>query len=247
MIKTKKEIIENLKAKCENGDVYAMEELATFYTQDHPELIEGDMINLLITYYQRAIESGISRAALNLGALYYNGVFVKQDYKKAMELYQIASEGDDSNIVSIALCNLGYCHYYGRDTKIDYAKAFDYFFKGAVLYDNPICLYKLGDMYRLGLNVLPNENTAYLLYKKAELLSDLSDDSYPDIVQRLAKILLNSTDDRKALRALQYLTKAQCELYKKLYYYHDSRVEEKIRTLEELTNRAKLICQMREG
>ena len=108
-------------------------------------------------------QHGIVQAALELGALYYTGNIVEQNYKKAYELYKIAA---DAGILR-AICNCGYCFYYSRHQEIDYAKAYEYFSLGALLHNDANCLYKLGDMYLNGYFVTKNENYAFILYQRA--------------------------------------------------------------------------------
>lgn len=63
--------------------------------------------------------------------------------------------------------NLGYCYYYGRDMPVDYEKAFHYFALGA--FDGHIrSLYKIGDMYRNGYYIPPNEAEAFCIYRRCE-------------------------------------------------------------------------------
>ena len=123
---------------------------------------------------------------LNLGTMYYSGIGVEQDYKKAAEYYEISAE--DGNIR--AICNLGYCYYYGRHTNKDYEKAYKHFDIGALM-DDANCLYKLGDMYRYGYYVEKNEEFAVALYVKAHEEADEEDeDILPDIEFRLGEIAL---------------------------------------------------------
>lgn len=64
------------------------------------------------------MEAGNLTAALNLGALYYEGNFIERDFKKAIHLYELATESDDNETRVRAWCNLGYCYYYGRDISV---------------------------------------------------------------------------------------------------------------------------------
>ena len=72
-------------------------------------------------------------AAINLGAMYYGGEHIQRDYKKAIELYERATQSDDYGTKVRAWCNLGYCYYYGRDIPVDDEKAFNCYMH-AVLY-----------------------------------------------------------------------------------------------------------------
>lgn len=50
-----KEYISTLIKQCEAGDVRAMEEVATYYSQNHPELMNGTTTALVLEYYEKAI------------------------------------------------------------------------------------------------------------------------------------------------------------------------------------------------
>lgn len=97
-----------------------------------------------------------------LGAMYYSGTFVDQDYKRAKELYELA----ESQGAVQAMINLGYIYEYGRTGERDYLKAFMQYAKASAAYDAPEALYKLGDMYSRGSAVEKDMRAAYLLYEK---------------------------------------------------------------------------------
>lgn len=163
-------------------------------------------------YYERAANSGDLKAALNLGAIYYNGIDVDRDYQKAVKLYQQAAKSDDPEVASIATNNLGYCYYYGHGVDVDYKKAFELFTRGAILYKCPNCLYKLADMYRYGYFVSQDEGTAYLLLKEAEIVSCLHEKVfYADIAKRIAEFLTDGIGGvaRNLPKAYEYITKAE--------------------------------------
>ncbi len=134
---------------------------------------------------QKELPDDYGIIALNLGSLYYNGLVIPQDYAKAVKYYtQSAGTG---NLRAIG--NLGYCYYYGRSIPQDYDKAYEYFNLGALLGNDPNCLYKLGDMFLNGYHVEKNEGYAFMLYKRAY---DANDDDYdqvfkPDICFCLGK------------------------------------------------------------
>ncbi len=115
---------------------------------------------LLGLNYGAACEDG---ACANwLGALYYSGDLVEQDYVKAKELYELA----ESKGVVQAIINLGYIYEYGRTGTPDHVKAFMQYAKAAALFDAPEALYKLGDMYSRGKVVKRDLCAAYYLYEK---------------------------------------------------------------------------------
>ena len=247
MTKYEEELVRELRAESEKGNRRSMEELATFYFENHPEEVAAEDIPVLVAYYEKAVEEGNSRAMLNLGALYYNGVFVEQKFKKAMELYQMAADSENDDIAPIALGNLGYCHYYGRDTAVNYAKAFECFLKGAIFYSDPACLCKLGDMFKAGKFVEKNGRTAFLLYEEAEKSSRRHGKrrEHADCVKRLAEILLDGMAgvERDPFAALKYLSEAQGELYDAVYRRGDPFAEKNLASVETLIEKAKNCCK----
>lgn len=161
-----------------------------------------DIMETVIRCYRLCMERGSSGAALNLGSMYYNGTYLKRDYQKAVELYETAAKSGDQR----ALCNLGYCYYYGRHQPPDYAKAYHYFNLGALLYDDPNCLYKLGDMYREGQCAEANERYAVKLYFRAlDAVNRPDEDDFcrADILTRVGGAFLYGVvverDPKKAL------------------------------------------------
>ena len=129
----------------------------------HEDVESPEMMRMVVRCYSACVEQNDPTAALNLGTLYYTGQGVKQDYQKAAALYEIAAAAGHKR----AICNLGYCWYYGRHADVDYEKALHYFNLGAVLFNDPNCLYKLGDMYDQGLAVEQNRTYAVKLYQRA--------------------------------------------------------------------------------
>ena len=59
----------------------------------------------------------------DLGALYYMGDLVEQDYAKAAELYEMAADAGCFQ----SIINLGYIYEYGRTGKPDHTKAISVF------------------------------------------------------------------------------------------------------------------------
>ena len=153
---------------------------------EHPEIMER-----VVEVYEMLVEMGNPVAALNLGSMYYNGTYLERDFKEATRLYHIAADAGEEE----AICNLGYCYYYGRHQEVDYKKAYEYWSLGALMFQNPSCLYKLGDMYRNGHHVEQNEHYAIHLYfaaMNAAMSDDYDGDAIPDIDLRLGTALLQS-------------------------------------------------------
>lgn len=155
----------------------------------HQENASPQMIRLVIRCYELCAARHMPEACLNLGTFYYNGIFVEQDYKKAAALYQIAADHG----LGEGIRNLGYCYYYGRHQAADYEKAWSYFSKGALLFGDANCMYKLGDMYRLGQGVKRSGDFAWKMYNRARKEAE-ENDQYQfclgDIYSRIGLCLL---------------------------------------------------------
>ena len=174
---------------------------------DDPAILEK-----VLECYEMCVEQNMPEAALNLGTMYYSGRVVAQDFKKAAYYYKIAADAGNY----VAFCNLGYCYYYGRHQDVDYEKAYEYFLKGALLYDDAICLYKIGDLYLNGYGVEKNTTYAFMLYKRAWDVCDDRANCSADIQLRLGKCYLKGIGTPvDAETALDYLTQALCGFYKR--------------------------------
>lgn len=163
-----------------------------------------DIMETVIRCYRLCMDNGNPAAALNLGNMYYNGIYLKRDYQQAVKFYEIAAEKGERR----AICNLGYCYYYGRHQPVDYERARYYYTLGVILYDDPNCLYKLGDMYRYGNAVEQSDAYAARLYFRAlDAINRPDEDEFcrPDILCRLGDVFLygmeTEPDPKRALDA----------------------------------------------
>ena len=170
----------------------------------------------VVECYQQCIDQNMPAAALNLGTLYYKGQVVQQDFQEAARLYKIAADAGYRE----AICNLGYCFYYGRHQEIDYAKALEYFQKGALLFNDANCLYKLGDMYLHGYAIEKNPLYARILYQRAlEICQNDEGDGenaycLPDVQFRVGKCFVRGIGIAPdAEKALPLLMAALCGFY----------------------------------
>ena len=121
--------------------------------------------------YELLIDKGYGVAANNLGSMYYCGRYFETNVAKAIGYYETAMEMGEV----LAWSNLGCCYYY--DLK-DYRKAYDVFSEGAFLFNDPECLYMLGDMYRYGKYVKASENKTFHLYRRATDSVDMNDNRH---------------------------------------------------------------------
>lgn len=230
--------LEELELGCERGEIHKMVEWASFYDAEHPELITEEIAARMKRYYELGVERGIPMAFLNLGAMYYKGVFVERDFAKAIELYKRAAKSGDEEAACKALGNLGYCYYYGRSVPVDLSRAFSYYLKGALYYEDPVCLYKLGDMYRYGDFVERDEAFAVGLYWKASYNCE-EEGTRGDLCRKLGECYLEGIGvERDVTRAIKLLSEASGCTYQKLAR-KDPFAGELIRKIDQLLERAK--------
>ena len=201
------ELFNEVQKYIESGDWVAV----MTWAEEHHETTDFEIAAKVMECYKLCMAQNIPEAYLDLGTFYYNGVFVEQDYKKAFELYKVAADAG----VLRAICNCGYCFYYGRHQEKDYVKAFEYFNKGALLFDDVNCLYKIGDMYLNGYATDKNENYAFIMYQRA--LDQIGEnDMYcqADVYFRLGKCYLYGIGTEKdAEQANRFLAIALLGFY----------------------------------
>ncbi len=126
--------------------------------RDVPEVVE-----MLVLGYKLGVSAESGACMNDLGALYYMGDLVDQDYQKAADLYEMAADhGCYQSII-----NLGYVYEYGRTGERDYAKAFQWYSLAASLAPSSEAVCKLGDMFGSGKFVLCDKKKAYRLYERS--------------------------------------------------------------------------------
>ena len=118
-----------------------------------------------------ALEMGVAHdhadCVNQLGTLYFLGTGLQQDFERARRLYQKAADlGSPSGIV-----NLAYLYYYGRGVEVDQVRAFQLFTRAATTADHPEAYWKLADMFRQGIYVDKDDQTAFVLYQRAYSLT----------------------------------------------------------------------------
>ena len=164
----------------------------------------ADANRLLLLGLEYGVALGDGDCANNLGALYYNGTCVEQDFTRAKEFYELAEKLGNEQ----ATVNLGYIYEYGRTGKPDYSKAVVQYAKAAALWGSAEALYKLGDMFNRGKGIEADKSVAYKLYERSFEESEHNAPVRAQAALRVAKIVgnpdctdLGATFD--PLRALQ--------------------------------------------
>lgn len=171
------------------------EAFCCFVDENRAEIYEAaifdeDVTRALLIGYKIGISEGHGASANALGAMYYLGALVEQDYEKAEQLYVLAARwGCGQSII-----NLGYIYEYGRNGEPDHAKAYECYSLAAALTQKSEALYKLGDMYSRGRAVEKDMAMAIRLWKRSlEQAEGAIELAQPAI--RLAPIYLDGSQD----------------------------------------------------
>ena len=193
--------------------------------------MSDEVAEMLLLGFKLAITSGSALSMNCLGALYYMGDIVEQDYEKAAELYERAMDAGCYQ----SIINLGYIYEYGRIGKPDHDKAYQFYSLAAALAPSSEALYKLGDMFSRGKAVPRDMRKAFALYKRSLQLAE-GDVEIAQPAIRLAKILIDPMSwdfgvDADPLEALRLFQMAEIGLRKDIadgQYYYEKRLQEAI-------------------
>lgn len=118
-------------------------------------------------WYKKAASANDPIAQNNLGFMYDNGLGVKRNNRKAFELFKLAADAPQGELLDpYALVNLGLAYEFGRGTNVDYKEAVKWYQMGADA-RNSEAEYRLALMYKRGLGVPRNEQMAASWLKKA--------------------------------------------------------------------------------
>lgn len=149
-------------------------------------LVAPEVTEMLILGYRCGVSSGSGACMNDLGALYYMGEIVEQDYAKAAELYEMAVDAGCYQ----SIINLGYIYEYGRTGEPDHAKAYQWYSLAAALAPSSEAAYKLGDMFSRGRAVERDMKKANILYEHSlELANSTVEAAQPAI--RIARMLID--------------------------------------------------------
>lgn len=213
-------LLKRVQSQLADAAISTMHDVDSFYDywQENKESIrEAAQLSpaikeMLVLGFRMAISIG-SAASMNcLGALYYMGDVVEQDYQKAAELYELAMD----NGCYQSIINLGYIYEYGRIGKPDHQKAYEYYSMAAALMPSCEAVYKLGDMFSRGKAVDHDMKKAFALYERSLQLAQ-DDMEYAQPAIRIAQILIDPDCfeydiDPDPLRALALFQRAEIGL-----------------------------------
>ena len=179
--------------------------VGTFWFEERGNnTLDIDNAEIALEYLNRLSDEGNAEAQNTLGALYYEGNYVEQNFEKAAQYYIAAARKGHS----LAMSNTGYCYYYGNGVKQDYAEAYKYFSKAAGLGEFD-AMNMLGDMYRDGKFVEEDKDMAFKIYREAydKIPQEVFEDAYPQNLMRIGECLLKGYgckhDEETAVRLLK--------------------------------------------
>lgn len=191
-----------------------------------------DIAEALVLGYRLGISAGSAACMNDLGALYYMGELVEQDYAKAAELYEMAMRhGCFQSVI-----NLGYIYEHGRTGERDFGKAFRFYALAAALAPSCEATYKLGDMFSRGQATETNLTFAKALWERSlELAESPALAAQPAI--RIARLLIDPNSAEQGieldpLRALSLFQQAEVGLRMDIadgLYYYRKRLAEAIK------------------
>ena len=184
-----------LMQKADAGDAEAQYHFATYLLREPDNSYRKDLtpdeVERGIHYLQLSAAQGYfyGMAADDLGRIYFDGVIVQKDYKKAKMWFLTA----EMKGIPTATYMLGECAYFGYDEDVSYEKAAMCYLKAAPRYINAVM--RLGDMYVHG-EYLPLDTAfAKELYEHVCVSEDwyhkktgVYSDAYEMVLQRLREI-----------------------------------------------------------
>ena len=177
------------------------------------ETAEPDKLNAVVAlaYLMRLSDRGNADAMNMIGAMYYEGRYMEQDYKIAAKWYIKAAENGSSQ----AMSNTGYCFYYGNGVEVDYEKAYLYFSKAAMLGEWD-AINKMGDMYRDGRYVREDKKTAFEIYTRGskKIPKEVLVDAYPANLLRLGECRMYGWGCKVNLSAAEEMLKDAVEVFR---------------------------------
>lgn len=127
---------------------------------------------IVVTGLELGIQRNCPDCITQLGALYYAGQIVPQDYEAVRDLYELAMGLGSAQ----AATNLGYIYEYGRTAAPDYAKAYQCYSFAAAVSDLPEAMYKMGDILAKGKGLGKDEQAAFRLWQRGYRVARDNDD-----------------------------------------------------------------------
>lgn len=152
----------------------AFAQLVDIYRAELDEACAEDKVlkGIIITGLELGVQRNSPDCITQLGALYYTGQIVPQDYKAARNLYELAMGLGSAQ----AAINLGYIYEYGRTAEPNYSKAYQCYSYAAAISNFPEAIYKMGDILAKGKGQDKDERAAFRLWLRSyEVATDIGD------------------------------------------------------------------------
>lgn len=152
-----------------------------------------------ILYFEKSKQLGNKISSMYLGNIYFQGLGVEKDYKKAFEYY---SSNDLNDVVSLfdgeSLNNFGELYLKGKGTEINYRIA-KILFEMAIEKNDKLSLINLASLYFYGYGVDINYTKARELYENGKLNLD------SESLNNLAKMYFEGLGGKKDFYAARIL------------------------------------------
>lgn len=155
--------MEWLLADAEQGILPALKLLGDVYLNGYEENDIKPDLSKAVECYEKAAQSGMEDALLDLGFIYCSGKYMEPDYEKGIEYYKQAADLGNTT----ALGNLGMSYINGYGVEKDEKKGFEYFMKAAEG-GHPMAMHQIADMYRIGIGVAPDEEKSRYWEERAK-------------------------------------------------------------------------------
>jgi len=182
--KTDREVMADIRAKAEKGDVDAQLMLGeTFRTGNYG--LPQDYVEAL-RWFRKAAEQNDAAAQGIVGDFYHAGLGVPFEDAEAVKWYRKAAEQNNK----VAQYALGYAYEYGHGVTKDYAEAVKWYRKAAEQ-NGDSAQYALSNCYFEGNGVMKNYVEAYkwALLAAAGAYSEFYKESYKGFVTRLESVM----------------------------------------------------------
>ena len=153
------ESIEELRARAEQGDLYAQHELGVKYANVEEDFHDD---NEAARWFRLAAEKGFAWSQYELGGMYATGRGVLKDDVAAVHWFRLAAEQG----LSIAESNLGFMYEEGRGVEQNYSEAFFWYGKAAEQ-GYASAQFSLARMYEVGRSVQQSDALAAHWYRLA--------------------------------------------------------------------------------
>jgi uncharacterized protein len=162
----------DLESRAEQGDAAAQFQLASSILDRNPS--DSD-IQTALKWLRAALVQNNPNAAFYLGYFYEHGKFVPQDYRRALQYYEIAARAHHTPAEN----NLASLYQHGQGIRKNLDKAFE-LYRAAAEQGDPVAQYNLATFYYSGTSTARNSG------ETVRLLRASADSGLPEAENNLA-------------------------------------------------------------